>query len=118
MSSSSGGPSPLMATRTRRPSMRTTEVSAAVIAECSLSPELDVVRHPGGKPRAQLRAADLAAHRLRQLGDEVDLAGILVGGGEPLREVLNLLGQCLGGLVARRGDDERADDLRPLGIGL
>ena len=51
---------------------------------------------------AQLDPADLAGQRLRQVGDELDQPRVRVGG-EPLaHEALDLVGELVGRLVARR----------------
>src|ERR1700731_4778334 len=63
------------------------------------------------QPLTELRAADLAADRLGQLGHEVDLPGVLVRRGQPPGVLLKLAGQLLAGLVARPQDAERGDDL-------
>ena len=66
---------------------------------------------------AQLGAADLAADRLGQLVDEVDLARVLVRRGQLACVVLQLASRARRTrLTARRQDDERADDLRALRI--
>ena len=51
---------------------------------------------------AQLDAADLAAHRLRQRVDELDLARVLVRRGHALHVLLQLLRQRVARRVARR----------------
>lgn len=45
--------------------------------------------------RAELRAPDLATDGLGKFVDEVDLAGVLVGGGAAFDELLEFVGQFL-----------------------
>src|SRR5659263_382253 len=70
----------------------------------------------GAQVRPQLRAADLAAHRLRQLRHEMDLPRVLVRRGDPLDVVLQLDGELVRAGVAGSEDDERRHDLRPLRV--
>src|SRR5262245_42423192 len=60
---------------------------------------------------AQLRAPDLAADRLRKVGDELDLARVLVGGGHRLHVLLQLAGERIGRRMPGRQHDECLDDL-------
>src|SRR5487761_2497460 len=65
---------------------------------------------------AQLDAANLAANRLGQFGDELDLTRILVGGCHRLHVVLKLRRQLWRRLIAGRQNDERLDNLAAHGI--
>src|SRR5439155_17912706 len=58
----------------------------------------------------------LAAHRLRQIVDELDLSWVLVGRRDALHMVLNLLSQVFGGNMLRSQLDERLDDAATSGI--
>src|SRR5437879_4329828 len=60
---------------------------------------------------AQLGAPDLAADRLRQVGDELDLARVLVRSGHRLDVLLQLAGERLRRKVPGRQHHERLDDL-------
>src|SRR5439155_15145086 len=60
---------------------------------------------------AQLDAADLAAHRLRQARDELDRARVLVGRRHALHVVLQGPHQRIPRRVAGTQDDEGLDDL-------
>src|SRR5438445_7985413 len=67
---------------------------------------------------AQLDPADLAADRLRQLADELDLPGVLVRRGDRLHVLLEVRRQLVGGIVSGRQHDERLDDRSAHGIAL
>src|SRR5262245_48214965 len=66
---------------------------------------------PASLHLAQLRAPDLPADRLGQVGDELDLARVLVGCGHGLDVLLQLASKRVRGRVPRRQYDERLDDL-------
>src|SRR5262249_44137985 len=66
---------------------------------------------------AQLDAPDLAAHGLRQLGDELDLARILVRRGHALHMLLARAHQLVARGVARLEHDEGLHHLAAHGVG-
>src|SRR5213595_2115533 len=66
----------------------------------------------------ELCAPDLAGNRLRQIGDELDLARVFVGGGHGLDVLLQVDDEGGARRVAGRQDDERLDDLAAERIGL
>src|SRR5664280_1280835 len=68
----------------------------------------------GGQP--ELAAADLAAGRLGQLGDELDQPRVLVRRGVLLDEVLQLAGQPGRRRPANLQDDDRADHRATLNV--
>src|SRR5690349_20972283 len=100
------------------PSSRRTlwNISAPRFSSAKATSGLPSVIGAGPELVAQLGAADLAADRLRELVDEVDLTRVLVGSGEALGEVLELLGELGVALAAGSEDDEGADDLGSLGV--
>src|SRR6266540_7078423 len=61
---------------------------------------------------AELHPADLPAHGLRELRHELDLARVLVRGGDALAVFLELTDQVRAGLVARRQDHVRSEERR------
>src|SRR4029453_13285767 len=67
---------------------------------------------------AELDPADLAGDGLGEVVGELDLAGVLVGGGDGAAVLLELADQVLGALVAGRQHDEGLDQLAALGVGL
>src|SRR5436309_1817231 len=67
---------------------------------------------------AELDAPDLAAARLRQRFDELDLAGVLVRCGHTLAVLLEVEDEAVTGFVARPEDDERLHDLPAVGVRL
>src|SRR5881296_3762624 len=67
---------------------------------------------------AKLRASNLAADRLRQVGDELDLARILVGGGHRLDVLLQLARERVRRRAPGREHHERLDDLAAERVGL
>src|SRR5207247_3108918 len=58
----------------------------------------------------ELCTPDLAGNRLRQIGDELDLARVFVGGGDGLDVLLQVDDESGARRVAGREDDERLDD--------
>src|SRR5437870_5800422 len=67
---------------------------------------------------AKLDPPDLAADGLRQLADELDLPGILVGRGHTLHVLLEGCRQLRGAFVRRSEDHESLDDRPPHGVAL
>ena len=67
-------------------------------------------------PLSKLDSADLAAHRLGELFDELDLAWIFVWSGDPLHVVLDLLRQFARSAVSRLQFDECLDDAAAHGV--
>src|SRR6266540_2419680 len=67
---------------------------------------------------AEFDAADLAGDGLGQLGDELDLARVLEGGGHPLAVVLQLPDEFVRRGMTRCEDHERLHDLPPVRSGL
>src|SRR4029450_6464153 len=68
-------------------------------------------------PVAQLYPADLSRDGLGEVGGELDLPRVLVGGGDGAAVLLELLDQSRGALVAGGEDDQRLDDLGAGGAG-
>src|SRR5207247_11255272 len=67
--------------------------------------------------RAQLDAADLAAHGLRQTVDEFDLPGVLVGRGHAFHVLLELAHERVAREMAGPQDDEGLHELAAHRVG-